>query len=221
MTLLSGLLSLWEFADNVNDSIGANHLTVGGTESYAAAVGNLGKGFSFNGSTDLTKTTPSNLSPTSAVTVGIALKLAATAAALGLVDREGGSTGFGLYLTGTTSLAQVSINGGAGGTSGGSAIDDGNLHFVMFTYDKDISAPQGLVYVDNSQVATFTYSTAISFASDPNLAIGGTGGANRVPNGSVIYQAAIWNRALSASERAAWYGSGNGFNFKRPATIFF
>ena len=220
--MISGLLSLWEYEDNVNDSIGANNLTVSGTASYAAAVGNVGKGFSFNGSTDMTKTSPSSLAPTDTITVGIVCKIAATAAAAYLVDRAGATEGFLIGITVTNSFPIVTLNGGVVSATGASAIDDGNLQFVMVTYDKDAGSNQIKVYVNNSNVANGTYSSAISYSPDPNLIIGGTGGANRLPNGSIIYQLPIWNRVLTADERAAWYSGGNGMNFfKKPATIIF
>lgn len=221
-SLMNGLVSLWEFEDVLTDSIGSNTLTLSGSAAYAAAVGNLGKGFSFNGSTDLSKTSPSGLSLANTLTVGVVCKIAATAAQAFLVDRLGGAEGFGIYITTTNSYASISLNGGLGSATGAAAIDDGNLQFVMFTYDKDAGSNQLKLYVNNSNVANTTYSAAISYSPDPNLNIGGTGGANRLPNGSIIYQTPIWNRVLTADERAAWYSGGSGMNFfKKPATILF
>lgn len=212
--MISGLLSLWEYEDNVNDSIGANNLTVSGTASYAAAVGNVGKGFSFNGSTDMTKTSPSSLAPTDTITVGIVCKIAATAAAAYLVDRAGATEGFLIGITVTNSFPIVTLNGGVVSATGASAIDDGNLQFVMMTYDKNAGGTTELkLYINNAQVATGDYSIAIDYAPDPNLNIGGLGGSSRLPNGSVIYQVAIWNRVLTDVERATWYGGGNGYSF--------
>lgn len=221
-SLINGLVSLWEFEGVLSDSIGSNALTLSGSSAYAAALGNVGKGFSFNGTTDLSKTTPSGLSLANTITVGIVCKITATAAQAFLVDRLGGTEGFGIYITATNSYPSISLNGGLGSATGSAAIDDGNLQFVMVTYDKDAGSNQIKVYVNNSNVANGTYSSAISYSPDPNLIIGGTGGANRLPNGSIIYQLPIWNRVLTADERAAWYSGGNGMNFfKKPATIIF
>lgn len=213
MSLQDGLLSLWDFDDNVNDGIGANNLTVNGTEAYAAAVGNLGKGFAFNGVTDLSKTAPTNLSPTDTITVGLACKISATAASTFIVDRLGGAEGFSLGITATNSYPQAALNGGAVSAIWASAVDDGNLKFIMFTYDKDAGGTTELkLYVNNTLVATADYNLPIDYSPDPNLNVGGLGGSSRLPNGSVIYQLPIWNRVLTSDEMATWYGGGDGYN---------
>lgn len=217
-SLINGLVSLWEFEDVLSDSIGSNALTLSGSAAYAAAVGNVGKGFSFNGSTELTKASPSGISLANTITVGIVCKIPATAARAELIDRVGGSEGFGIFITATNSYPSVTINGGLGSATGAAAIDDGNLQFVMLTYDSGAASNQIKLYVANVNVANGTYTSAISYSPDPGLNIGGNGGANRLPNGSVIYQMSIWNRVLTTDERAAWYSGGSGFNLLKRMT---
>lgn len=209
--LSDGLIGLWEFEDNVNDSAGANNMTVSGTTAYSAAEGNLGKGFAFNGSTDMTKNSPSSLAPTDTITIGVACKIAATASAAYIVDRAGSTEGWLLYITATNSYASISLNGGAAIATGSGAVDTGNLVFLMATYDKSAGGTTELkLYVNDSQVATADYSTAIDYSPDPGINIGGLGGSGRLPNGSIVYQVAVWNKVLTTDERAAWYNSGAG-----------
>lgn len=217
----SGLLSLWEFEGVLTDPYNSNNLTVSGTEAYSNPLYNVGRGFAFNGTTDMTKTTPTNLSPANTITVGVVCKIAATAASAFIVDRLGSGEGFSLAITVTNSYAQAALNGGAVTATGSTAVDDGNLKFIMMTYDKDAGGTTELkLYVNNSQVATADYSTAIDYVPDPNLNIGGLGGSGRLPNGSVIYQACVWNRVITATERAIWYGGGNGYNFNGGGFFF-
>jgi len=219
MAINDGLLSLWEFEDDLTDSQGSNDLTaVGSSAAYASAVGNLGKGLEFDGSLRVQKASPSSLSPTSTITIGIACNIPAMTTRGELIDRIGGTEGFGLHVQTTTSTFRTVINGGAGNGQSSAAIDTGSLVFLMMTYNKDAGGTdEGKLYINNAADGTMNYSTAIDYTPDPNLAIGAFyGGGNELVNGSIIYQLAIWNRVITSVERSIWYGSGSGYNFSSP-----
>ena len=66
---MPGLVSVWNFEDNLNDSVGSNDGTIVGTAAYNAS-GRRGKAFDFDGSNYITVADDSSLNPVTEISFG-------------------------------------------------------------------------------------------------------------------------------------------------------
>jgi len=211
------VLSIWQFNNSLEDDAGSNDLTANdGTPVYVASAGGLGKGLQFDGSLYLSKTAPTNLSPTDRFTIGLVGKFPVTTTAQNVVHRLGSTEGWAFFFKELSpTILSMSLNGGYASANSTGTIDDGNLKFLAVTYDKDLGGSEELkLYIDGVQDGSDDYSTAIDYIPAPDLGIGaGATGNSPVVNGTIMYQVVVWDVALSVLNIESWRNKGFGVSY--------
>ena len=207
VTAPSGLISWWRAEGDALDSADANHGTASNGVAYIQ--GKVGQGFGFDGINDFVWIPDApNLRPTS-----ITLEAwAQFSGAQGPVF--GRSWGAGIHNSYVIWQLPGNINGTIGDTNQSADIlttsftpVSGQWYHVAYTFD-DATKQQAL-YLDGALVASGQSFRAIGYDNHP-VVIGGD-----IDNGSVSFllnggvdEAAIYNRALTATEIAAIHDAG-------------
>ena len=207
VTAPSGLISWWRGEGNALDSAGTNHGTASNGVVYVQ--GKVGQGFGFDGINDFVWIPDAtNLRPTS-ITLEAWAKFNGTQGPV-----FGRSWGPGIHNSYIIWQLGGNINGTIGDTNQAADIlstpfapVSGQWYHVAFTFD-DTTKQQAL-YLNGAVVASGQSLRSIGYDSHP-VVIGGD-----IDNGSVSFllnggvdEAAIYNRALTASEIAAIFNAG-------------
>jgi len=207
VTAPSGLISWWRAEGNALDSAGANHGTASNGVVYVA--GKVGQAFGFDGINDFVWVPDApNLRPTS-ITLEAWAKFNGTQGPV-----LGRSWGAGIHNSYVIWQLSGNINGTIGDTNQAADILTvpfapvaGQWYHVAFTFD-DVTKQQAL-YLNGAMVASGQSFRTIGYDSHP-VVIGGdidNGTVSFLLNGGVD-EAAIYNRALTASEIAAIHNAG-------------
>lgn len=203
----SGLISWWRGEGNALDSAGTNHGTASNGVVYVE--GKVGQGFGFDGINDFVWVPDAaNLRPTS-ITLEAWARFNGTQGPV-----LGRSWGAGIHNSYVIWQLTGNINGTIGDTNQAADIltvpfapVSGRWCHVAFTFD-DVSNQQAL-YLDGALVASGQSFRSIGYDNHP-VVIGGdidNGTVSFLLNGGVD-EAAIYNRALTASEIAGIYNAG-------------
>jgi hypothetical protein len=203
----SGLISWWRAEGNALDSAGSNHGTASNGVAYVQ--GKVGQAFAFDGINDFVFVPDAtNLRPTSITLEAWARFNGAQGPVLGR------SWGTGIHNSYIIWQLSGNINGTIGDTNQAADIlstpftpVQGQWYHVAFTFD-DVTK-QHAFYLDGALVASGQTFRSVGYDNHP-LLLGGD-----IDNGSVSFlldggvdEAAIYNRALTASEIAAIYNAG-------------
>lgn len=202
-----GLISWWRAEGNALDSAGINHGTASNGVVFVA--GKVGQGFGFDGINDFVNVPDAaNLRPAS-ITLEAWAKFNGTQGPV--LGRSFGSAVHNSYI-----IWQLSgnLNGTIGDASQGADILSvpftpvpGQWYHVAFTFDDDSN--QQALYLNGAVVASGQSLRTIGYDNHP-VVIGGdvdNGNVSFLLNGGVD-EAAIYNRALTASEVAAIHDAG-------------
>jgi hypothetical protein len=202
----AGLVSYWkmqEVSGNVTDFKGVSPLTNASTTSIAGKIGN---GRNFSGATQyLTSANNNAYNNTAAFSVSAWVKLDELTARMivgNTVDN------FELQTTGGVLLFYVRNAGGWGTPtqSAAAAIATGTWYHVVGTFD----GTNIKVYRNGVQVGTNVARAAPLVTGDYSIRVGTYGAAPGWFMDGVIDEVGIWNRAITATEVASLYNSGNG-----------
>ena len=213
-SLASGLLAYWNFNEDsgtvVNDESGNGNTGIWeGTLGSQWTTGKIGSGGNFDGSTNYV-ITPSASFQLSTGTISAWIKTTSTCSGgvngfCGIVTKLNAYSMF-LYSNGHL----VSYDWGHSATrDSGKAINDGNWHHVVFTFQSGVTNGSAF-YVDGS-LATNTTMAVSNQASA--FVIGDVLGAIQYFPG-IIDEVGVWNVALTGTQISTLYnsGAGNGFN---------
>lgn len=210
----ANLVSYWRFEGNSNDSKGSNN----GTDTsitYSTGNGKFGQGAGFTaGSSMITVGTDSSLNCSSAITISMWVNPATFSAGAKAFYFRGNAT-FTSYLdfrqkSNAGNLQYITSVGGAetDWETDASHLTAGTWTHVAVVHT---SGSEPLIYVNGSSVAiTKTYGSGNSL---PNVATGLAGFGEEVDTvkeyGGAMDDAAIFSRALSASEVASIYNEAS------------
>ena len=177
----------------------------------AHAYGIMGNGMAIDGTDDNVVVSASSSYEVANITIAMWIKLNAlpTSGNSVLAVSKLQSSGYGLSVQSGGAINFQVWSGGAYrlATSATGAIDIGNWHHLVGTYD----GTSVVVYLDGVANATTAYTGVISYPTNNALCIGADAGANntactgnRRVNGT-IDDVAIWNVGLTSAEIATLY----------------
>jgi hypothetical protein len=191
------MVAWWPGDGNTRDIVGGNKGAWHGTTAYAA--GEVGRAFSFNGSSYVQVPSTASLSPTAAITLDAWITASGTPAGR-IVDKitAGGADGYLLDVLG--SKLRLIVDGQ--GLSGASTLQSGVTYHVAGTYDGSTMT----VYVNGVADGTRLFSGTIPTNSLPVRIGADSTGANTFTGW--IDEVEIFNRALSAGEIQAIHNAG-------------
>ncbi len=210
MAMPPGLIGWWRGESNALDALGLNHGVASNGVTYATnGAGKVGQAFVFDGVNDYV------LIPDSAALRPASITLEAWVmfdANSGCIVCRGLGTGdansYALY------VVPNALNGFIHDSGGGGVLTTipftptvGQWYHVAFSFDNDTK--EQALYLNGVRVASTISNRSIGYANNPVL-LGEdiNNGAFTFPLGGRIDEAAIFNRALSASEISAIYGAG-------------
>lgn len=206
-TLLNDLISFYPLNINANDSVGSNHGSAVNVV-YATPSGDSEQAASFNGSNGYINLNNKLISSGSTVTVSCLIYSLSSSQGqdVTIFSNQGETNQYGMSFSRNTAIANrwgfFYGSGNGTGWAGYNAnyfeISPNTWHHLVCTIDGNVVK----VYLDGTQVATFTGTYNVNFANaqnfhlgqDPILSVG------RYFNG-YMKRFAIWPRVLSTEER--------------------
>ena len=214
----AGIVAWWQGEGNGVDIVGSNNATVPAGVTYTN--GEVGQGFDFNATANLTVADAPSLNPTNQLTIEYWVYPGACPSSVtwaqGLVTKDGLCSGVRQYWTGIgdhqTNVGSGDFRGGIWLSSGlvvvngATVVQTNTWYHVAWTYD-------GLmfkVYVNGALDGQAPASGSIVTGSEP-VRIGGGEGSGCIPyyfNG-ILDEPSMYNRALSQAEIAAIYNAGS------------
>jgi len=222
--LKTDLVSCWEFDETTGsiayDAHGSNDGTNVGATVNQTSVGNLGKCYTFNGTTNYVNvgsdSALDNLAQKS-LSVWININGGGESNAGRYFDK-GGTSGwlfFGGYQT-VSFIHGFSSNRVYGITNTGVISTTGWYHLVL-TYDNSSLTNVPLLYINGVLTgwASGTYESPSGTPNDDSsyvITLGNNIATNRAFKG-LMDQPTIWNRILTSSEITEIYNSGNGLAY--------
>ena len=227
MALTDNLVAYYKLDGNSNDSVGTNN----GTDTaitYSTANGKIGQGAGFNGTTSVINFTDTLAwRPTGSFSISFWFSSTSTTQS-GIISNSIINTGdFSGWLvdlnfsTGKIRFVICPSNGTPTANavlSTASTYNDGNKHFVVVTYDGTTMS----LFVDNIAQGTNT-SGAVSYDATEHPVIGClfVSGVQQNFLGGAVDEPALYNMALSASERTELYNGGLGTTWPFNTSSFF
>lgn len=219
MALSDGVIHVWHFNEssgNAADSVGSLTLTNNGSAAYASAkFGNGGVGAEGSGDWwDNESGVTINMSNSSD------FSMACWASDTGIfggpdicfwVGLSGGAQGFGLEFRDTCGSASITTSSSANALRASTPINDGQLHFLAVTVDRDGDAT---LYVDGASADSEACAAGtIQVTGQLLYAVArSAGGGNNSITGK-LDEVVIWNRCLSGAEITSLYNSGTGLEY--------
>ena len=151
LTPTEGLITSYDFEDNVLDQTGPNNGTVTGSELYVA--GKLGKGFDYDGFTDITLANEANFDflHTDKFSFSFWLSHPGTAGNEGIITKTTGIGAIGwMMFYNTADKIRFEINDGPNiiRVGNNTAQSKNVLHHYVVTYDGSVTAAGVKIYVD-------------------------------------------------------------------------
>ncbi len=208
-----GLVSWWRGQDNAQDSIGGNHGTLMGA---SFATGMVGQAFSFDGGGDYVHISPSaGLDITGAITMAAWIRTNASTDGVIMIKGDPGcmigSCSYGMWvdLDDSVGITLYGDDGVESFKSDASIISSGQWYHIVGVWDGTTGNTDNVrLYVNGSLAKSWTKGGGLNSNSGA-LAIGSHNNASgRLMNGR-IDEAAIFNRALSASAIFSIYNAGS------------
>jgi len=222
--LLNGLISVWELDETTGtiayDSYGSNDAT--NINCTINQSGKIGTSYLFNSNTDAVVCGDIDLASNSSMTITYWVYYVAIQGSG--VNKYDYGTGNRSYIAGgygTNARFVVSTDGTFNSTSikdyrGNSTLTTGSWIHMCFTFDSGDTR----IYVNGIEDTPYTKSADGSITTIYQSNVDMRAGAylnNGVPTGTgfsgYVDQIAIWDRALSATEIASLYNSGNGLAY--------
>jgi four helix bundle protein len=205
-SLTSGLVGHWTFDGQYLSTTTATDSGSGGnngtlTGGPVPALGKTGQALSFDGVDDYAEVADSSSldsTANSSYSYGMWLK---TTTSNNVVLMEKGANGYMMLQPQSASALYINTSDSVAG--GWTGFRDGLWHHIFVVYD--IVANTATLYKDGTSIAVVT-SAGAGTANNSPLHIGSRAGAYPIP--ASIDDVRIYNRALSATEVTALYGSG-------------
>jgi hypothetical protein len=207
----SGLVAWWKAEANTQDSAGANHGTLRNGTTFAS--GNVGQAFALDGVDDSIDIPDASALRPASVTLEAWVLFSVVDSRLRHIFAKplgsGTSDSYGMWLDGSILRAAVADNSGGLSVSYSWSPTAGRWYHLAYTFD-DATKQQAL-YVDGRQVASGLALKTIAYDNQPVLL------GRDIENASPAFflagridEAAIYNRALSASEINSIYKADSG-----------
>lgn len=206
----AGLISWWRAENNANDSIGSNQGTATNGATYG--TGKVGQSFAFDGINDfVTIPDSASLRPTSLTLEGW-FNFSSSGGNQVMFTKVLGPTFYNSFLIWMNNgTLRGGVGDGAGGGNGASLPFSpviGRWYHIACTFDNN--AQRAALYLDGVLVSSSVMAGTVAYDNNPVLLGGDSdyGSPTNFFNGR-IDEAAIYSRALSATEIASIYNAGS------------
>lgn len=214
-TLTTGLVSYYKLGDTY-DFYGSNNLTNNGGATFGAGKYNNGVDFGSSNSTKYLSNSTVTGFPSGTGNRSVSLWVKPTAASAYVASMGGGTSPsfnqWSIYINSDYTKLGVDNNGnGAVGTSF-TAINDGNWHHIVATWDGSNTN----FYVDGTARGSVANATVPVNTTNTYFNIGNRVAYNDGKVSGMIDEVGVWSKALSTTEISDLYNSGNGQTMNPP-----
>lgn len=214
----NGLITYWSLnnkeinwttgrATDISGS-GNTGLMISLSTTTSPAMGKIGQGLSFDGSTQYI--VGAQTVNTGLVTMSIWFKKSGKPASQAWIagfqnGLSGGSWDKDFYLTTSGTVTWYLFDGSSKDVAGTTVVTDGKWHHIVGIAD----GTNGVLYIDGVQDATFPVGSTYAGYTVPNIFVGGTN-LSGIALSQTVDEFRVYNRALSVTEIKQLYNAGVG-----------
>lgn len=219
-TLLNDLMAYWKLDEHeenpswtVYDSTENNYDGAAGNIVFSSS-GKINGCYGFTGISS-SVIIGNVIKPTTALSISFWFKTTYNGSEQFIIDHtdyDGAWKGYRVTIYNTGSLGLMLANGITGDlldVAYSSGKDDGNWHHVLITFN----GSNVYMYVDGVKNSGWSWAHTIAYVAAGDNLLLGNNTASSLPLNGELDEVGIWNRALTDSEAAELYNSGNGVSY--------